>query len=294
MSKWILLMLPTLLLIACSNKDEQGIDETITITDTSEIEDSAAPVMLEVVLNTVNMRKSPSMDSAVVVKLQANSKIEWMEQISTVIAPVKLRGVRYNDPWLYVKNSAEQTGWVYAATVDVDSKTKAAQALKHQLLTRRIDTFFGNELSAAVTHYRQAYVQAESSERFANVYNYGQGLRDQLVEKLKKKASASVKPSANMSWLDHILPGYTHSVIDNGKHYYLSADYHQLSKKAQQTEGTEDDQFIAFMLTAFSDAKERLALADKDNQLLSKLDKLANALPLFKDSLGALKGRFVK
>ncbi len=299
MNKWILLIFTALFslsfLLACSSKDESEANQTITIAGTSNnTEESSSPVFLEVALNTVNMRKSPSMDSPVVSKLAVNSKIEWLNQISNVIAPVKLRGVRYNDPWLYVKNSADETGWVYAATIKVISRTKVAQDLKHQLLTRRIDTFFGSDLSTAITNYRQAYIQADSSERFANVYNYGQGLRDQLVETLKKKASASNKPAADMSWLDQILPGYSHSIIDNGKSYYLYADYQQMSKKAQQTDGIEDDQFIDFNLTAFTNGKETPELAHKDKQFLLKLDELTSSLPLFKDSLEALKNRIIK
>ncbi|MEE9351711.1 MAG: SH3 domain-containing protein [Thiotrichaceae bacterium] len=294
MNKWTLLILPLFLLMtwltACSN-DEAEIDETITITDSTPIEDSSTPVSLEVILNTVNIRKSPSMDSLVVEKLQATSQVEWLNQVSKVIAPVKLRGVRYNDPWLYVKTSSDQTGWVYAATIKVVSNSQSAQALKHQLLTRRVETFFGNELATAINNYGQAYVQADTSDKFANVYTYGQNLRDQLVDVLKKKASATKKPAADMSWLNNILPGYSHNVIDN-KYYFLSADYQQLAKKVQQTEGAEDDQFIALNSKIYTSGQETLVVNKNDKAILGELDTLMGSLPAFKDALFSLKSKF--
>ena len=41
----------------------------------------------------------------------------------------------------------DELGWVYAETVNVASKTKAARSLSHQLFARRVSTFFGNKLS---------------------------------------------------------------------------------------------------------------------------------------------------
>jgi len=294
MNKWILLIFPVLLMVACSGKDESTIDETITIAG-EEVEDPSAPVILEVALNTVNIRKSPSMDSSVVTKLAIATKVEWQNELSEVTAPVKLRGVRYNDPWLYVKTSDDKKGWVYAATVTVHSKNQSGKVLKQQLLKRRVDTFFGQELSASISNYNQAYVQATNSERFANVYAYGQGLRDQLVAVLDKKASTSVKPLADMSWLDNILIGYTKNLVTatkaKKKQFYLSADFQQMSKKAQQTEGDEDNQFIAFLSSVFADGRETPAIGKLDKDTLTKLGTLTESLSYFRDSFKTLKSR---
>ncbi len=291
MNKWILLMLSTLLLaVACSNKDETAIDETITITDTSVEEDVSAPVMLEVALNTVNVRKSPSMNSSVVAKLPAGSKVEWQHQISEVTAPVKLRGIRYNDPWLYVKISDDQMGWVYAATINVKTNNKAGQALMQQIVARRITSFFGSELSTAISNYNQAYVEASDSERFANVYTYGQGLRDQLVAVLDKKTSATGKALADMRWLDSLLAGYSHTVL-NGKRYYLYADFQQMRRKAQQTQGDEDNKFIAFIAKVFANGKETPKVSGVDKSVLSEIDELTTTIPPFKDALTTLRTR---
>ena len=308
MIKWILLIFTCGFLVSCSSEDAKEPDETITIIDTNGSEENTSPVILEVALNTVNMRQSPSMDSAVIEKLAANSHIEWQHQISKVLAPVKLRGVRYNDPWLYVKSETGQLGWVYAATVNVVlDGNSAAMALSDNLLAKRIETFFGDDLAKVISNYRQAFIQANSSERFANTFNYGLALRDQLVYMLNKKASASTQPAADMSWLDKLLPGYFHRIVDSAykggasgsnttgtnKSYYLALDFEKIRKKAQQTEGLEDDQFVAFYEKLFPAGKETPEITAVDKNLNTKLDSLSNILPSFKDVLISLKQRIL-
>ena len=294
---------------SCSNKDEVEVNETITIVDTTPEVDDTGPVAIKVILNTVNMRKSPSMNSKVVAKLQADSKLEWLNQVSKVTAPIKLRGVRYNDPWLYVKTSDEKMGWVYAATVDVHSTSPSSRQLKQQLLTRRVQTFFGSGIAESINNYRQAYAQAATSDSFTNMYTYGLGLRDKMVQVLRDKAQVDPKATADMSWLDNVLPGYSYEVVAKGTRYYLFADFKKLEAKASRTQGGEDDQFIEMYMTIFPEGHESFfpAWIKKKSDsagvsqlgkgihklVLDKIDHLSKTAPLFTQILTSIKQELV-
>lgn len=294
---------------SCSNKDDVEVNETITIVDTTPEVDDSGPVAIKVILNTVNMRKSPSMNSKVVAKLQADSKLEWLNQVSKVTAPIKLRGIRYNDPWLYVKTSDEIMGWVYAATVDVHSASPSSRKLRQQLLTRRVQTFFGSGIANAIINYRQAYSQAATSDSFANMYTYGLGLRDKMVQVLRDKARVDPKATADMVWLDSVLPGYSHEVVATGTRYYLFADYKQLEAKASRTQGTEDDQLIEMYTSIFPEGRESFFPAwitktangvgvsqlgrGIHKSVLEKIDSLSKIAPLFMPVLTSIKQELV-
>lgn len=311
MKKWIWLLfsiVSTVLLASCSSDDNSDV-ETITITDTTEGVSNTGPVVIKIILNTVNMRASPSMNSPVVAKLAANSELEWLHQVSKVTAPVKLRGVRYNDPWVYVKTDGDVKGWVYAATVKISSVNIASVGLKQQLLNRRVETFFGRELAEAVNNYRMAYVQARTSDNFANMHAYGISLRDRLVQVLESKVKVNSKAQADMSWLDRLLPGYTYAVVDKGRKYYLFADYKKLNEKVSQTKGDEDNQMVALYQAIFPEGREGFfpvwMIQTKGNTAISRLgsgvhksilDRLENLIKetsLFTPMLTSIKQELV-
>ncbi len=307
---YLMMLLTLLLVVSCSDNNEQPVDKAITITSITPQADVSDDVTLRIILNTVNMRQSPNIDSPVVAKLPANSKVIWLKQVSEVTAPVKLRGVRYNDPWLYVMNNEDKKGWIYAATAQVDTDNQTAKTLQQQLLGHRIKTFFGEGMATAIANFRAAYQQADTSEKFANMYTYGLGLRDKMVQVLRKKAVTDTSAPADMSWLDTLLPGYTHQRVAEGTGYYLFADYQQWLMKAKQTRGTEDDQFIELYLTLFPDGREGFfpawieQVSDYSGasrlgtgihkSILEKLNALASTTPLFSEILNSIRMELIK
>ncbi len=310
MKKGFFIFVITLMFVtACGDTDQPEV-KTIKITNASSANDADAPVVIKIILNTVNMRKSPNISSPVVAKLPANSKLEWLGQVSKVTAPIKLRGVRYNDPWLYVKTNEGKTGWIYAATASVDSTNNPSKSLQQLLVRRRAQGFFGAEIVTAMDNYRAAYVQANTSDKFANMYIYGLGLRDKMVQVLRKKASTDSQNPADMSWLDSLLPGYKHARVAEGTAYYLFADYQQWAAKARQTSGVEDDQFIELYQAIFPDAQEGFFPAWMEQisdygarsllgrgihkKILDKLDALNASSSPFSEILNSLKHEIIQ
>lgn len=319
MKKGLFIVLTALIvpvsMVACSDEEGQHSVKTVQVATTDTTDATAATqdrgnVRLKIILNTVNMRKSPNIGSPVIAKLPANTQVLWLGQVSTVTAPVKLRGVRYNDPWLYVATDTDKRGWIYAATAEVASTSNAAKILQQQLVKRRVKGFFGDGMVQAIDNYKVAYAQANTSEKFANMYTYGLGLRDKMVQVLQKKAHTDSENPADMRWLDKLLPGYTHARVAEGTAYYLFADYRQLAAKAKQTTGTEDDQLMDLYLTIFPSAKEgffpawieqtwdyggkSLLGSGIHKKVLDKLDALALSSELFTPILTSIKQQIIE
>ncbi|CAA6827682.1 MAG: Unknown protein [uncultured Thiotrichaceae bacterium] len=309
-TKWIFVPLLMLLLVftsSCSKDEEEA--PRITVAKPVEAVQSGS-IDIKVILNTVNMRAEPSMNSEVISKLAKDENITWLEQISETTSPVKLRGVRYNDPWLYVNTKDGVKGWVYAATVATFGESPQDKALNQQLLNIRRDSFFGASLASEIRNYQKSYVNAGTSEELAKVFAFGQQLRQKVVQLLEEKAKADVQPPADMSWLDRLMPGYWHAVVAEGTRYYLFADFNAFKQKAMQTKGDEDDVFMDLSFTLFPDGKERffpvwieqtwdyggesLLGQGHHSKVFDKLDALASRTELFDDQLKDIKNRLVR
>lgn len=200
------------------------------------------PVLLAVNLNTVNMRLEPTMNSSVIAKLSHGSKLIWLGKVSKATSPIKLRGVRYNDPWLYVKNGQEQEGWIYAATVEVQGQSEMAKQLRLRLMSGRINTFFSGEIIQALIAYQDGYMAANNGIQMLRVFEEGKTLKVKLNKILAKKIRVNPRAKPNVLWLDQVMPGFRYVYYSKKKRYQLTEDYSGLLMKAQQTTGVEDDE----------------------------------------------------
>jgi hypothetical protein len=241
-------------LVACGSDETTEVQTTIA-PPIQEI-DETADVLVTVILNTVNLRQKPTMNSAVVDKLPSGSKLLWQGQVSEITAPVKLRGVRYNDPWLYVKTNEGADGWIYAATIEVVKNSQKARRLAQQLAMRRAYGVLGSDMAQQLQQYRENYLKSTDSAGFARAFEEGQELRDQLVKLLEKKAKVDMKAPADMQWLESVMPSYKQVRVAEGTRYYLYADFNKLKEKARQTSGDEDNAFIDLQLLVYPDGVE--------------------------------------
>lgn len=232
------------LLLASCGKDESTEPEGDIIFRDQPAPQQAqhvSPVLLTVSLNTVNMRIEPNMNSGVVAKLAHGSKLIWQHKVSKTTSPVRLRGVRYSDPWLYVKNGQEQDGWVYAATVEVQTTTKEGKNLSLRLMSGRINSFFDEASIQSLITYQNDYIKAQTSEQMIKNSVAGEDLKGRLNKILRKKIHVDPKSKPDVSWLDRVMPGYKYVYDEKKKTYQLVADYAEMLVKAQQTKGDEDD-----------------------------------------------------
>ena len=233
----------TFFLVSCGKDENTESEGDIIFHDqaASQSMQHVSPVLLTVSLNTVNMRTEPNMNSAVVSKLAQGSKLIWQHKVSKTTSPVRLRGVRYSDPWLYVKNGQEQDGWVYAATVDVQTTTKEGKNLSLRLMSGRINSFFDEASIQSLITYQNDYIKAQTSEQMIKNSVVGEDLKAKLNKILRKKIHVDPKSKPDVGWLDRVMPGYDAVYDEKKKTYQLVADYAEMLIKAQQTKGDEDD-----------------------------------------------------
>lgn len=245
MIKKILMILLAFSLLSCGKDDSDEDDKGLVFREPVQQQaPRARPVLLSVHLNTVNMRSEPTMNSAVIAKLSRGSKLIWLGKISKSTSPIKLRGIRYNDPWLHVKNGQEQDGWVYAATIEVQERNDEAKRLQLRLMSGRINTFFSGDIIEELIAYQDSYIKATNGIQMLRVFETGAALKERVNKVLVKKIRVNPKAKPNVSWLDQAMPGFRYVYYSKKKRYQLTEDYSGLLLKAQQTTGTEDD--VAF------------------------------------------------
>lgn len=72
---------------------------------------------LYVVLDELNMRSEPKLNSRLVARLKLYDEVVYLNEITEFKQEINLGGVTYNEPWIKIKNKRGQVGWVYGAGV---------------------------------------------------------------------------------------------------------------------------------------------------------------------------------
>jgi Na+-transporting methylmalonyl-CoA/oxaloacetate decarboxylase gamma subunit len=99
--------------------------QTPTVTSTPDpiIEAQAARPILYVVIDDLNMRSAPNLNSDVVSVLNLFDEVEFMNEVTDSTTQLKLsETITVNEPWVKVKNKRGRTGWVYGAGVHYHRK----------------------------------------------------------------------------------------------------------------------------------------------------------------------------
>lgn len=216
-----------------------------------EVAPPAIPARLITNLDNLRLRATPGEKGKEISRLPKGSVVTDMGEISDFTTRIRLRGVQFDEPWIKVKTESGQEGWLYGGAVNfsMDHPT----ALTNKLMERRLQTLFKG-LTPEILAYQRAYAQAKNSETFTQVFRQGSELRDTLVTMLEDKIRISdYKQLPDLFWLEQAMPGYVSQLVAEGTLYYLFQDYQKLGKKAQQTQGLDDDNFfdLCTMVHAF-------------------------------------------
>jgi len=231
-------------LIACGG-DKAGTSET-TVADSSTTvenettESKAAPLIFTTNLDNLRLRDQPGTDGKEIARLPLGTKVYDTGEVSDFTTPLKLRGVKFDEPWIKIKTAQDLSGWIYGGglSYNLDPANPAAQAL----MQKRLIGLFGKSLADDVDHYRKNYNNANTAEAFAKVYDEGIELRDNFVRLLEDKIEVNHDQLPDLFWLKQAVPGYIPQLAAEGTIYYLFNDYKQFQQKAKSTSGTEDDE----------------------------------------------------
>lgn len=237
----ILSVLFCLSLSAC-NAETSTTNKASHRSDVKDVK-SVNAIQLNIVLNKLRVRDAPNTQSKVISKLSKQDKVMWSGNISQNHDAIKINKVKFNTQWIKITLNNQSEGWIYAAAAKIDANAKL-NPLVEKFAVLRSHRFFGPSLAKELAQYRRVYHTTSNDQQFAQNYEKGQMLREKMVSVLEKKAEVDDNNVMDMTWLETVMPGYSVSRVAEGTMYYLFANFKQMLKVAEKTEGAADNNFL--------------------------------------------------
>lgn len=210
------------------------------------------PTKMIVNIDNLRLRASAGENGEEVSRLKEGSILYDLGEVSDFTTKVQLRGIWFDEPWLKVKTEQNLEGWVYGGAVhfDIDNPT----VLSKKIMEKRLQTFFGKELTIRINRYKTNYDSVKTSNDFAANLREGLDLRDTLTAILESRINVTdnYNQLPDLFWIENAVPGFVTQLVAEGTIYYLFQDFKQLQQKALKTSGAEDDDFVALNLLVYS------------------------------------------
>jgi len=240
----------TLLLPACQS--ETGNPEQIDTQPSVETTETAVSeqVSFSVQVEGLRLRSEAGPEAQVIRTLTKGELLIDAQEVSDFTTPIRLRGIDFDEPWIKVHTTDDETGWVYGGALNpaMQAGPKAATLL----LDKRLATFFGESLAQRIKTYRIQFADAKTSDELAAVYQDGADISEQINPVLEQRITVEdYDQLPDLFWLEQAFPAYQPSLVAEGTIYYLFADYRDWLEKARGTKGKEDDAFVAIALDLF-------------------------------------------
>lgn len=318
MNRYLLIFALCAITVSCDNngsKDNSPIDDK----DTSAIQQGSAGQSTEnhseliVVLDKIRLRDKAGLDGVELEQLTKGTKLTFLGEISNFTTKIMLRGIQYDDPWLKVQIKEGQEGWIYGGAVKFKSE-ETGETLKNVLITKRLQRLFGSSIVKKVEAYQQQYKKTTTEEEFVTLYRNNNTLVEDMNEKLLnffqiEKLNKEGMDYPDLFWIDDPIPAMTLSLVAEGTIYQIYSNINDLSKKAKQTKGDLDDEFVAILNHMYDDAVAEgypswflqtwdyggysLLGQGKHTSMLDKLEALSTKTTLFNDEIINMKNSVV-
>ena len=223
--RYLIFLFPALFLIACQEAENQ----------------------LTVVPEQLALRDTAGQKSTEILVLKKGEKVEDLGMVSPFETVVQLQGGTLQSPWIKVKTSSGQQGWVMASLM-----LPAEEEYASWLETKRLICYFGKSL----THRRADCMAAASllttDADVAAHYREAVALRDTFMSVLFRRAEPNeTTVPLDYSWLRPILPGFIAQTMPNYINPFLFADYQHWLQIARQSAGNQDDLFFETCTSIF-------------------------------------------
>lgn len=297
-----------LLLFILSCSDDQGSEETGNINSTPVIEKPVEKVKLYATMDHLRVRKEADLGSETVYMLSENEEVEFLEvQENGENIPVKLRGFRYQDPWIKIRTTDGTEGWVYGGGVKYKDNSKIAKILQKS----RMEALFGKGIAPLFADYKSKFDRVNTSIDMAEVFRMGKSLRDTTENIMHEKIEVSdPQKLPDLSWLSDAFPGYVSHLVAEGTMFHSFIDFKEFAKKARRTTGTEDDKFMELGMKIFPiDSIEHFYPAwfmqtwdygghselgaGVHNRLLDEMNRILAESPLFENEIETYKDQLI-
>ena len=319
MNRYILLYSICLFFLSCGNNtsdENQATDGQNLSSDnqTSTEQSTENNIELIVVLDKIRLRDKAGLDGVELEQLTKGTKLTFLGEISDFTDKILLRGIEYDDPWLKVQIKYGQEGWIYGGAVKFNSND-TNETLKNVLITKRLKRLLGSRIVQDVEAYQRQYKDTKTDEAFADLYRSNKNLEAEMNEKLAnlyqfdRLSEADLYNQPDLFWIDDPIPAMSLSLVAEGTMYQIYTNIKDLSKKAKQTQGVLDDEFIAILKQMYDDVVAQgypswflqtwdyggysLLGQGKHNNMLNRLDSLAAKTTLFNSEIEFIKNSIV-
>ena len=97
---------------------------TTTLSDKLTTTEIIRVTPLFVTIDGLNLRRGPSLDSAIIMKLPLNEQVGFMNEVTDSTSQISLGYEVANEPWVKVRHKGGRIGWVYGAGVNYYKRKK--------------------------------------------------------------------------------------------------------------------------------------------------------------------------
>ncbi|MCB9354928.1 MAG: SH3 domain-containing protein [Lewinellaceae bacterium] len=262
----------------------------------------SAQDQLVVKIPKIALQAAPGLKSPVTRMLKAGEKLSDLHEISRFESIVSFNDRERQAPWIKVKTSAGETGWVFGDALE-PAATRADWKLQ-----LRMRCYFGDALNTRRNDFVIARGPA-TPEALAEQYREAIALRDTFAVLLANRAETSESGSRlDFSWLAAALPHFVYQRISGGTQPHLFADYRYWNTLAAGLDDKQCRTFFEVYLFAFPvDSIESFSpswtFPVSENEIASQLgsgqhlamleaiQKAKNTGPLFAPELQQMKER---
>lgn len=242
----LLLLIPAALLFGCRQKAAES-DQAAT-----ETKPERGPVQFETAVADLRLRETPGEKGVIVATLPKGARLDDMGEVSDFTTRVTLRGITFDEPWIKVKTSTGQVGWVYGGGLIFDASQNSPAT--RTLLQKRATAMLGQPLVESINQHRRNWAAARSEADLARLLEQSTALRDTLNEVLERRIPpTSAEEMPDMFWLSELFTGFQPQLVAEGTAYFLFLDYRQWLALSKKTKGVQDDIFMDLQITAFPD-----------------------------------------
>lgn len=246
-------------LLACEERPPSVDSRPTSSTDSSQTAAirllEGQPITLFISSSQALLRSQPQADAPVIKELRQGDSLLFSNAVSQEQSPLKVAGLRLEQPWLRVALPGSEMAWLHGSQVRFE--TAAHPELAALLYDGRIQQLFGTRLYRKLQRYRRELAELRSLIAFEMLYQEGQELRDSLFLQIENRLGGRSlsDPLPDFHWLDGEIPGFRLRLVpDSVQPYRLYEDFAYWYTKAQATPDADDDAFVRIFTTAYPDS----------------------------------------
>lgn len=256
MNKLTLFLGVLFLLNSCTNGEQEDTNASEqTDNNTTVVILPKKPEKTKLIANIdyLRLRAEPGPSGETVAMLQEGDIMYDLGEVSDFSTRVELRGIVYNEPWLKVETSEGQVGWVFGGGVYFDANN--ASTTVEKLTQKRLESFFGVELTKEMQQHTKNFEAAASDVEMAKVLAEGEVLVEKVNMELEKKLPEPrdvLQKTPDLRWLERAIEEYHLGSAAEGTTFYFFRDFKKILPKVKQTKGYADDAFVDLNLALYA------------------------------------------